>query len=203
MMTTDSETTIFKAVKKLLKWIGATLIVVFLITSMVAFGTYAFYEIKDRPTIETELKAVAIGEKLGDVMFKSHGYELQKPFKHSNGSLSNIDEVSYENKKARITVGFKDDTVVNVNYDCSQEYEYTSVSKISCGDSSEQIKKRFGENIRVLCHMDKEVRNQLRAYDAIEYGIRYQLFYNKVVGFSIFRPEKLSELVGINWSKCD
>ena len=83
------------------------------------------------------------------------------------------------------------------------EYEYTSVSKISCGDSSEKIIKRFEENIRVLCHMDKEVRSQLRVYDAIGYGIRYQLFYNKVVGFLIFRPEKLASLVGVNWSKCD
>jgi hypothetical protein len=93
--------------------------------------------------------------------------------------------------------------VESVLYDCSQEYEYTSVSKVSCGDSSEKIKPRFGEGLRVLCHMNKEVRTQLRVYDAVEYGIRYQLYYNKVVGFMIFKPEKLKELVGVNWSECD
>jgi len=203
MMTTESETTVFKVVKKLLKWVAAALIVLFFLASLIGLGTYAFYEIKDRPKIETELKGVAIGEKIGDVMFKSDGYKIEKPIKNENGTLPNIDEVSYENKNSRLYVTFKGDAVESVHYDCTQEYEYTSVSKISCGDTSEQVRKRFGENIRVLCHMDKEVRNQLRVYDVVEYGIRYQLYYNKVVGFLIFRPEKLSSLVGINWSKCD
>lgn len=203
MMTKDSETTVLKAVKKLLKWLAAALIVIFILASLIGLGTYAFYEIKDRPKIETELKRVVIGEKLRDVMFKSDGYILEKPIKNENGTLPSTDEVSYANKNSRLYVTFKSDTVESVHYDCTQEYEYTSVSKIFCGDSSEQIKKRFGENIRVLCHMDKEVRNQLRVYDAVEYGIRYQLYYNKVVGFLIFRPEKLASLIGVNWSECD
>lgn len=51
--------------------------------------------------------------------------------------------------------------------------------------------------------MNKEFRSNSRVYDAIDYGIRYQLYYNKVEAFYIFKPEKLTELVGINWSKCD
>jgi hypothetical protein len=173
------------------------------LASLIALGVYVFYEIKDRPQIETELKGVKLREKLGDVMFNSHGFELQKPYTNENGSQPAADEVTYVNKKTRLDVTFKKGMVESVLYDCSQEYEYTSVSKVSCGDSSEKIKQRFGEGIRVLCHMNKEVRTQLRVYDAVEYGIRYQLYYNKVVGFMIFKPEKLKELVGVNWSECD
>ena len=203
MMTTESETTVFKAVKKLLKWFAAALIVVFVLASLIGLGTYAFYEIKDRPKIETELKGLSIGEKFGDVMFKNHGYEIEVPVKNLNGAFPDTSEVSYRNKNSRLFVTFKSDTVESVDYACSQEYDYTSVSQISCGDSSEKINQRFGKNIRILCRMDKDIRNQLRAYDAVQYGVRYQLYYNKVVGFSIFRPEKLASLVGVNWSKCD
>jgi len=195
--------TVLNGVKKLSKWLAATLIVTTLLVSLIAIGIYVFYEIKDRPKIEPELKGVSIGEKLGDVLFKSHGYEIVKATKNENGSLPDADETSYTNKKLRLFVTFKGDTVESVDYECSQEYEYSSLSQVACGDSSEKIKKRFGENTRILCHMDKTVRGQIRVYDAVEYGIRYQLYYNKVVGFAIFKPEKLSKLVGINWSKCD
>jgi len=202
-MTTESETTIFKAVKKLLKWFAVVLIVIFGIASLIWLGTYAFYKIKDRPKIETELKGVSIGEKFGDVMFKNYGYEIEVPVKNLNGMFPDTAEVSYRNKNLRLFVTFKNDVVDSVSFDCSQEYEYSSISQISCGDSSEEINQRFGKNIRVLCRMDKDIRNQYRTYDAVEYGIRYRLYHNKVVGFMIISPEKLSELVGINWSKCE
>ena len=203
MMTTESETTVFKAVKKLLKWAAAALIVVFVLASLIGLGTYAFYEIKDRPKIETELKGVPIGENFGEVMFKNHGYEIEIPVKNLNGTFPNTAEISYRNKNSRLFVTFKNNEVDSVSYDCSEDYEYTSVSQVSCGDSSEKINQRFGKNIRILCRMDKDIRNQYRVYDAVEYGIRYRLYYNKVVGFMIISPEKLAELVGINWSKCD
>lgn len=199
----ESEMTVIERVKKLFKWLAAIAIVTTLLVSIIALGIYAFYEIKDRPKVEAELKGVSIGENLGDVMFKSHGYEIAKAIKNENGSMPDVDETSYTNKKLRLFVTFKGDTVESVDYECAQEYEYTSVSQVACGDTSEKIKQRFGEKIRILCHMDKTVRGQLRAYDAVEYGIRYQLYYNKVVGFAIFKPEKLTKLVGVNWSKCD
>lgn len=202
MMTAETETTVLKVVKKLVKWLSAALIVLIVLASLIGLGTYAFYEIKDRPKIETELKGVSIGERFGDVMFKNDGYEIEVPVKNLNGTFPDTAEVSYRNKNSRLFVTFKNDVVESVSFDCSQEYEYSAISKISCGDSSEEINKRFGKNIRILCRMDKDIRNQYRAYDAVEYGIRYRLYLNKVVGFMIIQPEKLVGLVGINWSKC-
>lgn len=198
-----SETTIAHAIKSLLKWIVAASIAVVLLATLIAIGVYGFYAIKDRPQKVTELKGVVLGEKIGDVMFKNHGYKIEQPEKNQNGSFPEAGIVTYSNKDARILFTIKNDKVESVDYSCSQDYEYTSVSEVACGDSSEKIKKRFGDKIRVLCHMDKEVRNQLRAYDAVEYGVRFQLYYNRVVGFAIFSPNQLSGLVGINWSECD
>ena len=199
----SSETTVMSATKKLFKWLAAALVTLGLVASLIALGTYLFYEIKDRPKVEIELKGIAIGEKFSEVMFKHSGFKVNTPPKNLNGSESSPDEKDYSNTNERLHVSFKNNLVDSVRYACSKEYEYTSVSTISCNDSSEKIKKRFGENIQTLCFMDDEFKNQLRVYDAIEYGIRYQLFYNKVVGFVIFKPEELKKQEGINWSKCD
>jgi hypothetical protein len=200
---TSSETTIFTAIKKLFKWLVAILIVSSALIGIIALSIYLFYEIKDKPKIETELKGVAIGEKISDVLFKSDGYKIENATKNENGTFQKNNEISYINQSSRLLVRFENNKVESILYNCSQEYEYTIISKISCGDSSEKIKQRFGDDIRVLCHMNKDLRSNSRVYDAIDYGIRFHLFFNKVEAITIFRPEKLAQLVGINWSKCD
>lgn len=194
---------IFTAIKKSLKWLFAISIVFSMLIGIIALGIYLFYEIKDKPKIEADLKGVTIGEKISDVLFKSDGYKIVNSIKNENGTLPKNNEIAYENQSSRLLVRFENNKVESILYNCSQDYEYTVISKISCGDSSEKIKQRFGDDIRVLCHMNKDLRSNSRVYDAIDYGIRFHLFYNKVEAITIFRPEKLAQLVGINWSKCD
>lgn len=202
-MMKSSEITIFAAIKKSLKWLFAISIVFSILIGIIALGIYLFYEIKDKPTIEKELKGVAIGEKISDVLFKSDGYKIENSIKNENGTPPKSNEIAYENQSSRLLVRFENNKVESILYSCSQEHEYTVISKIACGDSSEKIQQRFGDDIRVLCHMNKDFRTNSRVYDAIDYGIRFHLFYNKVEAITIFRPEKLAHLVGINWSKCD
>jgi len=202
-MQSESTSTIFRAFKKILKWVAAAVLAIFTLGSLTGLVIYGFYAIKDMPTIVNEINGVAIGDKVSDVLFKSNGYKPEKQIVNENGSKQNSNQISYANTNERMYVTFENGLVEDILYDCRKEYEYTSISKISCGDSSEDIKKRFGNKVRVLCHMNKDFRNELRVYDVVDYGIRFQLHYNKVVGINIFKPEKLNNLVCINWSECD
>jgi len=56
-----SETTILNAFKKLLKWLAASFLVFGLLASLISLGVHVFYEIKDRPKVESELNGVKLG----------------------------------------------------------------------------------------------------------------------------------------------
>lgn len=99
------------------------------------------------------------------------------------------------------TVTFKNGVVNDIFYGCQVAGgDYTSVNRIGCGDSSEDIDKKYGRDIRVLC--EKSPVNASRVYDGIAFGTRYYLTKNRVVGFMVTTPTNLEKLVGLSWAPC-
>jgi hypothetical protein len=196
-----TETTLFDAVKKLLKWIAAAVIALVLLASLIGLGVFIFYEIKDRPQVTSELKGVTLGEKLNDVMFKNPGFEKDKKQEPDFFNEIKPHEIKFTNKETKTFVYFKDNLVTKVAYSCSGSLEFTEVSKISCRDTSETLQKRFGKKLRVHCY--RILEDKLRAYDVPKFGIRYLLWENQVFGFVISNPLEMILSDSVNWIACD
>jgi hypothetical protein len=185
-------------IKRIAKWVLLSVLGLAALALFVWLGVYLYNKWESRPKVVSELKGIALGEKLNDVLFKNSKLKLiSGDIKHK--ALPDL--VLYRNEEDRIGINISDDKVYFVEYKCADKFEYTSINGIKCNDTSGNIKDKYGDKIRVLCHV--EIKVGARVYDIVEYGIRYMLVYNGVVGFSIAKPEHLKTFVDINWGYCD
>jgi hypothetical protein len=149
--------------------------------------------IENQPKVISSLQNVSIGEKLNDVLFKIDGLV------QSDKELSNKEEIRYYNNNTGIGVDFTSGYVTGVLYGCRSDTDYFRVNRIRCNDTGESILEIY-KDLRIVC--DKEIAN-LRAYDAVDFGVRYYLVSNKVVAFRISNPSDLKASIGEDWKSCD
>lgn len=108
---------------------------------------------------------------------------------------------TYPQDKLRLII--KDKRVEAIQFDCGDFSDLdVVVNTISCNTSGEDLQKKFGKDIRVLC--SKNNTNLERVYDVVRYGVRYHLSQNKVSAFLIAEPKVLeTHFLGKNWDKCE
>jgi hypothetical protein len=185
-------------IKRIAKWVLLSVLGLATLALVVGLGVSLYDKWEDRAKVVSELKGIALGEKLNDVLFKNPGLKLSDWSTKVKALESSIE---YGNDEDKVWVHFLDDKVIAVNYSCNDNYDYTSINGISCGYTSEDIVEKYGGKVRVLCNAKLKIAG--RAYDIVENGIRYILHYNKVVAFSVNKPEYLKTFVGYNWRNCD
>jgi len=63
-------------IKRISKWILLSVLGLATLALFVGLGIYMYKEWEDRPKVVLELKGIAIGEKLNDVLFRNPGLKL-------------------------------------------------------------------------------------------------------------------------------
>lgn len=158
--------------------------------------------IPQSPQVISGMAGVTLGEKLSDAKFRTgaaskkndpeKGYVLpsdsSKVFWATNGVVS------------RVGTWCSDDAMKYPSIDSVE------INGIRCSNTGEQILDRYSKSkIRISCFInskkDPEAEN-VRAYDAYDFGVRYILIANKVSGIFITSPDALKELVSENWGEC-
>ena len=157
---------------------------------------------QERPQVVTSLEGLSLGEKLSDVVFR-FGKFKEDPLEESQQGKSDGSE-RYTNDEKRIVVYVLGGLIERVIYLCKSDIDYTSVSKIRCGDAGEEVLSRFGRGVRVQCQtkMENSADELMRVYDIPDFGVRYFLHKNIVVGFSAMDKRRLEGATGINWGGC-
>jgi hypothetical protein len=128
---------------------------------------------------------IAIGDNISDIEFKlgklksegktqSGGSDIFKPSKDSH-------KVIYTEPSGK--------TVEFIGIDC-EKYNYDSFNGVKCGTSSEEILKKHKDRLKIWCpiSLDKDA-DPYRVYDLIEFGTRFYLQKNHVVGIRILKPD--------------
>ena len=200
MSAKETAEAILIVIKRIGKWlfIGVS-IVLLLIASFIGYEKFSNY-LDNRPTVHSELKGIKIGEKYSDFAFRNPGFVQikEKPKK-------SIGETYYENESLSLSVSVEKNYIVDVTYICQDKFEMTSLNGVACQDSGDNIFEKYGNEVRVQCLIDKsdKMATSYRVYDVVKYGVRHHVISNKVIGFQIVNPEKLSTYVGINFTKCE
>jgi hypothetical protein len=188
-------------IKRIAKWILLSALGLVALALVVGLGIFIYQKWENRPKVVSELNGVSIGDKLNDVLFKNPDLKLSDLDKKNRTQETSS---KYMDKEGRKNIFFSDDDKVSlIDYTCADTYEYTSINGIKCNDTSENIEKKYGNKVRVLCHTNTKFKVRARAYDIVEYGIRYKLLYNSVFSFSVAQPELLKTFVGFSWGNCD
>lgn len=194
-------------------------------------GYFTFEKYSNRNKIITELDGISIDDSLKDVNFKKGLFErstpkiislLEESLKRDNLSPQKKDEYkklleskkeqltkeelqkSYDYEMDNISVTIEDSKVKVIAHSCTEYDTFNGVNGIKCNSSSEDILKKYGGKIRILCQKEKTNDSDLfRAYDSIDHGVRYLLKKDSVFMFAVAKPEILKGFVNINWAKCD
>jgi uncharacterized membrane protein YqhA len=187
-----------EAVLIVLKTIGKWFLIAALVLLALFSIFFAFVKINDyiesRPHVVNEFLKIKLDEKLNDVLFRIEGLELVKEDLKANKEVT-----KYSNKDSRIAIDIESGRVSGIIYECKNDTDYMVVNNIFCNDPGEKILKKY-DDVRILCSKDQI---KFRVYDAVNYGVRYYVFSNKIVGFYVSKPSYLETLVGINWSQCE
>jgi hypothetical protein len=186
-----------EAVLIVLKTIGKWLLYAALTALALGLTFFAYVKLDDyfksRPKIIDALGGVTIGDKRSDVLFKIEGLvQADKKFERD-------DEIRYYNNTSGIGVDFTANFVTGVLYGCRTNDDYYNINGVFCNDTGESIIKKYQE-VRIVC--DKDEAN-LRAYDAVSFGVRHYLVSNKVVAFRISKPAEMKSTIGDDWKDCD
>jgi hypothetical protein len=101
-----------------------------------------------------------------------------------------------------LSVTVKNKKIEAIMYNCA-DYDGQSVivNTVGCDTSGEEIQKKFGKDIRILCSKDNA--SFVRVYDVVRYGVRYYLAQNRVGSFLIAEPKVLETYIGFNYDKCE
>ena len=158
--------------------------------------------IPDKPQVVSNLIGVTLGEKVSDAQFRTGA-------KKKKGENSDY-EFPKENWK--YFQSSKDGTIERIGIWCVEDaISYPSlygaeVNGVNCGDKGEKIFEKYGkEKIRISCLKESigDVDpDTARAYDAIDYGVRYVLLVNSVSGIYVSPPESLKDGAGKKWVDC-
>lgn len=178
-----------------LKTIGRWIVIAALIFVAMVISFYAYIKIiehnQNKPKLVNSLGHMTLGESLNDVLFKVEG--LIK----SESTHEDENKARYFNDQTGFGVEVTSAIVTSILYRCKADLDYFNVNGIFCNDTSDLIAKKYNE-LRILC--DEDIVT-FRAYDAINYGLRYYLISNKVIAFRIFEPSVLKSK-NVNWKSC-
>ena len=141
-------------------------------------------------------KGVKIGDKFSDVEFKLG--TLKKM------SLKEDDQDLYDYKELGIFVDKKTRLVGSIIMVCDGS-DTDKYNGISCGTSGDEIIKKFGKDLNILCFIEKDGwqnPDKVRSYDVAKYGTRYILSKNVVQSISIREPKDFAGQ-SKTWGPCE
>lgn len=192
--------------KKILLWLVGGLTAIILV--VIAYSLIVEYRpqgkfIPDKPQIALSFIGVTLGEKVGDAQFRTGAKKKKMGDSPSYEFPSNQGKFFQGNKDGvvdRIGVWCSDDAI---NYPATYSPE---VNGIRCGNSSEDIINKNGKDkLRILC-MQKSIGNveagSARAYDALDYGVRYILITNSVSGIYVYPIDDLKTEKSESFGDC-
>jgi len=161
-------------------------------------GLVGYEKWQDRPQVVTTLEGVSLGERMSDVVFRHGQFKPDTTDGEKDGSERFVSD------EKRMVLFVRGGAVENVIYLCKDKTDYASAGKVACGARGEEIINRYGGGVRVQCYVKKESDlDQLRrVYDVVDFGVRYYLQQNEVIGLSVMGKQRLSEATGINWGPC-
>ncbi|MBM3362154.1 MAG: hypothetical protein FJY42_05720 [Betaproteobacteria bacterium] len=162
----------------------------------VGFGFWGWQDYRDSRLVAHGLKGINIGDGESEVKFKYAGF-VEDGVRHSRGRTFYI----LMNEEQRLFVHLENKRVVAIAYYCNLDYDEFKINEIGCGDSGEDIIKRFGrDKVLMLCNEDSNA-NGIRQYSLYElYQAAYMLQHNKIGLISVAQRDWLK---GSAWSACD
>lgn len=162
----------------------------------VGFGFWSWQDYRDSRLVVHGLKGINVGDSESDVKFKYAGF-IEDGVRHDKGRTFYI----FRNEERRLIVHLENKRVVAVAYYCDLNYDEFKINEIGCGDSGEDIIKRFSrDKVLVLCDEDSNA-NGIRQYSLYEhYQAAYMLQHNKIGLISVAQRDWLK---GTAWSACD
>ncbi len=192
MSSNETAEAILIVIKRLAWWIFLLFVGIVALISVIA-GVYWGLDTWSRRATEVKtLGGITLGDKIDDVFFRLGKFER-------SGSLPDF----YRNEEKRTAFSVKNGRVNTVLYFCRSSGDYTEVNDHRCGSNGDDILKRFGRDLRILCYKDNgKDDTHHRVYDTIKYGVRYQLGQNQVVVFIISDKHELQEMQGETWVPC-
>lgn len=190
-------------------------------------GVYLYEAYQHRLVVVTQIEDFKLGEYFQDVVFK-HGNSIDRKEQaeftsrwlsenRDKKGAPKYDQMSelfsaLTSDQNGTTAGYypykniilvvKNNLVEMVGYNCEagDDKLSTQINGIGCGSSGDEIIGKFGNEVKVLCNMDKD--NPRRVYDISAYGTRYYLEKNSVYRMAISIPAYLELLTGKTWVQC-
>lgn len=191
--------------KKVILWVVGivfAIIAIFLAYIFIADKLHSGKLIPQSPQVVTSMFDIHLGEKVADAKFRTGGVNKKDDPKSGYVLPSDKSKIFWatDGLVSRIGTWCSDDAMKYPSIDSVE------VNGIRCSYTGEQILDRYGKDkIRIACFKntkgDPEAENA-RAYDAVNYGVRYVLLTNKVSGIFITQVENLKDLSGENWGEC-
>lgn len=125
---------------------------------------------------------IAIDNSIADVEFKFG--KLKSEGKTKNGNF----EIYVPSKESALTIftEVSGKTVDFIGVDCNKSND--SFNGIKCGDTSEQILKKYKDKVKIWCPSTVEKdEDPYRIYDIVDFGTRYYLQKNVVAHIRFHR----------------
>lgn len=141
-------------------------------------------------------RGVKIGDKFSDVEFKLGGLKKLSPDKDEQDLYDYLDLGIFVDKKTKL--------VKSIIMVCDG-FNTDKYNGIGCGTSGDEIIKKHGKDINILCYKEKNgfwSEDKARSYDLSKYGTRYILSKNAVQSISIRDPKDMSG-TSPNWAPCE
>ncbi len=199
MAAKETAEAILLVIKRLAKWAAWGLLGLVGIGTAIALAVSGYEKWQNRPQIVSSLKGIGIGDKWADVVFKQGEFKVQP----DTGVKKYQDEIDYVSDEKRVGVSVRNGVVTVVRYFCKTDIEYTELNGVRCGASGDEILKRFGDKVRVLCEKKvDESKRPVRVYDVVDFGTRYGLSLNTVEVLLVADKEELRTFVGLNFDLC-
>jgi hypothetical protein len=186
--------------------IGIALLILIPIVVMALYEGYESIQRSNdlKPKKITALNGINLGDSLSDVKFRVQlipNKELSKRWEQETYSVltEKIDQNYTFNSDGKL------DGIVQwcLNWKNGNNATVESINGISCWQKSEDILEKYGKkSIRISCSKDSS--DTQRAYDAVDYGVRYVLTSNTVFGIWLIDPKELKDISkSKNWIPCD
>ncbi len=194
--------------KRIWKRIGIGVCLVILIPILLWLLLIGYESIQrsndNKPKKITSLNGVNLGDSLSDVKFRVPlvlSKELSKAWDQETYSVltEKIDQNYTFNSDGKL------DGIVQwcINWKKGTPTSIESINGITCWQKSEDILEKYGEkSIRISC--TKDSLDTQRAYDAVDYGVRYVLSSNSIFGIWLIDPKDLKDISkSKSWIPCD
>jgi hypothetical protein len=180
---------------------GAALMAGAAIGGALLYGGIVGYEKwQARARVVSAIGPISVGEPWVDVVYKLGKFkDITTP-----GASKYPNETVYSHETLPLTAYVVKGRVLYIVYHCRDTASgtYGPFNGIRCGADGDAVMKAFGDKVRVLCRNQADLA-YLRAYDVVDYGIRYIMYSNKVSAIGVAEPAELATFSGINWDRCE